>query len=272
MVRTPGMLVLGLVLLVAAVPLLARDDWREPGCIPAGHVSLEVVGDERGTLPLWWPDRGGRWDDHYLQGTVEARQGERYRLRVANRTGGRIGLVIAVDGRNIISGERSFLRPSESMYVLNPHRSGTFSGWRSGLHSENRFYFTTARDSYSGAWGDTSRLGTIEVAVFQERYRSRRYEPPMYDQDAAKAAAPSAAGESNLECRPARDAGPGTGYGEEIHSRVYETEFDPEAFPSERQVIRYVWPGALRVDPEPPLRYTPEDDSSGFAPPPPRRY
>ncbi len=257
-----------------AVPLVGREFRVDTCCEPASRVEVEVVGDERGTLPLFWPERGGRWDSGFLQGTVEARPGERYRLRIRNRTGGRIGLVVAVDGRNIISGVRSYLRPSESMYVLNPGQTGVFHGWRTGLSRENRFYFTSAADSYAGAWGDTSRLGTIEVAAFQERVRFRRLEPspcpPCFDKAKGKVA-PSVAQESRAGCvMPERDSRPGTGFGEEVFSRVQEIEFETESFPVERQVIRYEWPGSRRRY-EPPPRYLPEDDRSGFTPPPPRR-
>ena len=42
---------------------------------------------------------------------VEAVRGERYSVRVVNRSPYRLGLVIAVDGRNIISGIRRSTRP-----------------------------------------------------------------------------------------------------------------------------------------------------------------
>jgi hypothetical protein len=258
-------------LLGLAAPLVAREFRPDGGGEPTSRLEVEVIGDERGTLPLFWPDRGSRWSEGYWQGTVEARAGERYRLRIRNRTGGRIGLVIAVDGRNIISGDRSCLRSSESMYVLNPGQTAVFHGWRSGLSRENRFYFTTAEDSYAGAWGDTSRLGTIEVAAFQERARFRRLtplpSPPWYDEARGKVApaAPQRSRAEGLACE--RDSRPGTGYGEEVYSRVQEIEFDAEPFPFERQLIRYEWPsGRRRYEPAP--RYLPEDDRSGFAPPP----
>lgn len=265
-----------------AIPLLAREYYLPPST--DRYVEMEVVGDERGTLSASWFDRGGRWDSHNFQGTVEARRGERYRLRLFNCTDRRIGLVIAVDGRNIISGDRSYLRPSESMYVLNPRQTGVFNGWRSGRDRENRFYFTDESDSYSGRWGDTSRLGYIEVAVFLERPRPQPPYHPFLEKDRAESQAPSA--ESKRKSESAARQGtlsdeylgrsrPGTGYGEGIYSHVHETDFDAESFSAERITVRYEWPeiyhhhgpGGYRV---PSPRYLPEDDS-GFAPRPPGR-
>ena len=49
---------------------------------------------------------------------VEAVKGDRYLIEVTNQTGRRIGVVIAVDGRNIISGKKSDLKRNEQMYII----------------------------------------------------------------------------------------------------------------------------------------------------------
>ena len=253
------------------IPLLAREMYYHPPDRDK-YVSLEVVGDERGTLSVLWPERYGRWDSHNFQGTLEASRGERYRLRLTNCTDSRIGLVIAVDGRNIISGDRSYQRPSESMYVLNPRQTGVFNGWRSGMSRENRFYFTSETDSYAGSWGDTSRLGFIEVSVFMERPRPEPIHP-IFEKDQARSRSDNAPGAS---VQKSEESSPGTGYGEEIYSRVRETDFDPESFPAERISLKYEWPSAFHTQNDhryhaPSPRYAPDEDDSGFAPPPPRR-
>ncbi|NJN46483.1 MAG: hypothetical protein HC808_08405 [Candidatus Competibacteraceae bacterium] len=98
--------------------------WRE-----WNPVDIEII-DERGRVfkqyPLSHQDRRDKTNKAYLQ----ARQGENYTIRVRNRTQRRIGLVIAVDGRNIISGEKSFLKSNERMYILNPYQQTTYEGWR----------------------------------------------------------------------------------------------------------------------------------------------
>ena len=70
---------------------------------------------------------------------AEAVKGTHYRIEVRNRLNRRIGLVIAVDGRNIISGAKSWLKNNERMYILEPYGSGSFAGWRTAQDRINRF-------------------------------------------------------------------------------------------------------------------------------------
>ena len=97
---------------------------------------------ERGPgLPLY-PVASGQANT--FRAYVEAIRGERYSIRVRNHSPYRVGLVIAVDGRNIISGKKSFLQPQERMYILDPHGWGYYDGWRSSNNQVNTFYFTDA--------------------------------------------------------------------------------------------------------------------------------
>ena len=57
--------------------------------------------------------------DGALRSYLQAEKGARYEVRVRNVTGERLGLVIAVDGRNIINGKKSDLARTEPMYVLD---------------------------------------------------------------------------------------------------------------------------------------------------------
>jgi hypothetical protein len=200
---------------------------------PDRGVVVEIIGDERGVLDFYWPE--GRRSDYCC---IEAKFGERYRIRVHNNSSMRVGLVVSIDGRNIISGKRSYSRNSESMYVLDPWQSSSFSGWRSSMHQVQRFYFTDEEDSYAGRLGDYSSIGWIKVAVFHTRYVSP---PPLkyQEQDLAKT----------------RSSRPGTGYGEGQNSQAQRVSFDPENFASQLIKIKYEWPDN-RIH------------ESGFAPPP----
>ena len=101
---------------------------------------------------------------------VEAVKGDRYSIQVTNRSGSRIGVVIAVDGRNIISGKKSDLKRNEQMYIIGPYESNTFEGWRTGMDRTNRFYFTEQSDSYAEkVFADASAMGTIALAVYREK-------------------------------------------------------------------------------------------------------
>jgi hypothetical protein len=99
---------------------------------------------------------------------VEAVKGDHYSILVRNLLNRRVGVVVAVDGRNIISGKKSWLRNDERMYILEPYGQGEFKGWRTNLDNINRFYFTDAADSYAAAFHDESAMGVIAVAVYPE--------------------------------------------------------------------------------------------------------
>ena len=98
-----------------------------------------------------------------------------YSVQIRNRSNERIGVVIAVDGRNVISGDRSNLSPNERMYVLGPYQQESYEGWRTGKNRVNRFYFTDEGDSYAGAWDDYSAMGVIAVAAFRENAPVQRW-------------------------------------------------------------------------------------------------
>src|SRR5690348_4572128 len=81
---------------------------------PPRDVTVEVV-DEHGATFAQTPVRAqGKLYRAYLQ----AERGAHYRIRIVNQSGQRVGVVVAVDGRNIISGARSELERGEPMYIL----------------------------------------------------------------------------------------------------------------------------------------------------------
>lgn len=201
---------------------------------------------------------------HNCKAYLEAVKGERYGIVVRNLLNRRIGVVIAVDGRNIISGKKSRLRSSERMYVLEPYATGEFNGWRTGLDRVNRFYFTDAADSYAAAFRDESAMGVIAVAVYPE---VRRCESPMdmtREMGAAKGA-PSARAQSESA---------GTGFGREEYSPARTVDFVPESSAAEKIYLKYEWRSTLCRQGiadcaggwQRPNRMW---DEEGFAPPPP---
>ena len=104
---------------------------------------------------------------------MEAVKGEKYSIEITNRSNRQIGVVIAVDVRNIISGSKSDLKNNERMYIISPHATNSFEGWRTGMDKTNRFYFTEQSDSYAErVFSDGSAMGTIAVAVFREKLAS----------------------------------------------------------------------------------------------------
>lgn len=226
---------------------------------------------------------------------AEAIKGDHYRIEVKNRLNRRVGLVIAVDGRNIISGTKSWLKNNERMYILEPYGSGEFAGWRTTQDRINRFYFTDVPDSYAAAFGDGSAMGVIAVALYPE---VPRYEPPIplsrtppsYSRgevgkaagSADKAEADSAAPAASSERMKKKTAGAeqalesaGTGYGRDEYSPSQIVAFEPEKWAVETIYLKYEWRSTLCklgvVECAKPPRRPPNRlwDNDGYAAPPP---
>ena len=256
-------------------------------------VEVRIVTDDGRALPTYPVKLGPGLRKVY----AEAFKGDHYRIEAVNRLDRRVGLVIAVDGRNIISGAKSWLKSDERMYILEAYGSGSFAGWRTDRDRINRFYFTDVPDSYAAAFGDESAMGVIAVALYPE---VRRCEPPALQSEgppfamhgrAGKTAgsadrvqnapaAPSAAGEL-LKSKAAGSAraieSAGTGYGRTEYSPSRVVAFEPERQALETIYLKYEWRSTLCrlgvaecVQPprRPPNRLW---DNAGYAPPPPFR-
>jgi len=195
-----------------------------------------------------------------------------------------VGVVIAVDGRNIVSGAKSDLSPSERMYIIGAYETSTFEGWRTGMDRINRFYFTEQRDSYAErAFADGSAMGTIAFAVFEENAPpppppqiffnggARKDEalraPETKKSSAEDAARPAGKASAKAENLPQA----GTGYGEETHSPVRIVQFKPENVMSQKVVFKYEWHQELCKRGVLPCREKNRmwsQENEGFAPPP----
>ena len=216
---------------------------------------------------------------------AEAVKGENYRIMVRNNLDRRVGVVIAVDGRNILSGGKSWLRNNEQMYILEPYATAEYGGWRTGRDRINRFYFTEAPDSYAAAFNDESAMGVIALAAYPEirhrpvpQYRNQYHQDqPQKSMSGAGSMAPGATAESDRSSSPReKKAEAGTGYGSEEYSPSIAVAFEPEATAYEKTFIKYEWRetlcrlGVIRAQPPQPPRNRMWDGD--FAPPPPRRY
>ena len=247
-----------------------------------GAIDVEVISGYGHVLPEYPVKRKGRTYRAYL----EAERGDEYAIRVSNRTSERVGVVVAVDGRNIISGKHSKLRSSERMYILGPHESSVYRGWRTGQNRVNSFYFTDAGDSYSAAWGDYSAMGVIAVAAFAERvyYDDYRHDHKYKsERKSQRQSAPQAKGKSHSKRHGAESDSAGTGFGNESWSPSRRVYFEPERKPFNKVFLKYAWRETLceqgvidcyRRDHKPRRhnRFWDERYSDNFAPYPPRRW
>lgn len=96
-------------------------------------VQVDVVDRDSGQPLRVYRDHG--------RPVVAGRPGARYAVRVANRSGERVMVVVAIDGVNIMTGETA--ATDQDGYVLEPWQSASLTGWRK-THSEvAAFEFTS---------------------------------------------------------------------------------------------------------------------------------
>jgi len=211
-------------------------------------VDVRIVSDKGEAFPKYETFlRGHREGEYYY---LEAVKGQRYSIQITNKSDRRIGVVIAVDGRNIIDGKKSDLLRNERMYIIGPYDTNTFEGWRTSMDRTNRFYFTEQSDSYTErVFADASAMGTIALAVYKEKIPkiAPRLDMSSPKREAPSAGAPSASGESRatdkykLEEREQA----GTGFGETTYSPAHEVQFDPEHTMAGKIVLKYEWRSEL---------------------------
>ena len=107
--------------------------------------------------------------------------GERYNIRVENRTGRRVEAVVTVDGRDVVSGRvGDFV--GERGYIIDPYDQVVIEGFRQNYDQVAAFRFVTPGQSYSSRMGTPQNVGVIGVAIFPERWREpirpQRIAPP----------------------------------------------------------------------------------------------
>jgi hypothetical protein len=242
------------------------------GATVGDWVRVEVLTDKGLSLPLYPTGISDPKKKVY----AEAVKGEEYTIFIRNLLPRRVGLVVAVDGRNIISGKKSWLRNNERMYILGPYETGCYRGWRTASDRVNRFYFTDAGDSYAAAFGDGSAMGVIAVAVYPEVERIVSPAPPAeHSRERAGAASPQAPPAKRAPADSSMESA-GTGYGREESSPSRVVAFEPEARAVETILIKYEWRstlcrmGIVSCAPARPPKNRLWDEGE-YAPPPPRR-
>jgi len=234
-----------IVTVILAVMISAVQVWA--GSI-GDSVEVRVLSESGSELPFY--PVSARYPAKKVY--AEAVKGDHYRIMVRNRLNRRVGVVIAVDGRNIVSGQKSWLKNSERMYILEPYEQYEYAGWRTAQDRINRFYFTEVPDSYAASFGDQSAMGVIAVAVYPEQH----YEPPVQYRSQGSGGAPSAAAPSVAPERSKSAAAPsakaemmersaGTGYGRSEDAPSRTVAFEPEPRAVETLYIKYEWRSTL---------------------------
>lgn len=199
-------------------------------------VDVELI-DRQANQPLQtYAYRGSTW--------VAGRPGNRYAVRMTNRSGQRVLVVLSVDGVNAVTGETAAL--GQTGYVLAPYQSTEITGWRKSMTEAAAFYFTALPDSYAARTDRPDNVGVIGVAVFREREvvvrRPVESEPRVAqaNSDRARAESSAAPAPSAKAAGEARDDRLGTGHGEREYAPTSQTTFDRASErPAEIVRLRY---------------------------------
>ncbi|MFT7459457.1 MAG: hypothetical protein ACI909_002138 [Planctomycetota bacterium] len=247
--------------------------------IRSSAIEMSIVADDGRIFPIYDVDRHVANNTH--RAYLEAVFGENYAIQVRNNSNRRVGLVIAVDGRNIISGQKSALSHSERMYILAPWQTATYDGWRTSNMKANQFFFTDAEDSYAGAWQDHSAMGVIALAAFHEKPQHRDYLKKNAPRAIGRADMPSElesssdrVEESSVYKERKRQAG--TGFGDEKYSYAKVVTFKSLKIALQKYFYKYEWretlcqKSVIDCAPAHPNRFWPEHEGRyGYVPYPP---
>lgn len=226
-----------LTLAAAAAALLAT-----PAFAIGSLVDVDIVDRSQNELLPVYQQRGTAW--------VAGRPGSRYAVRLKNRSGARVMVVLSVDGVNAVTGETAEL--GQVGYVLMPGQSTEITGWRKSLTEAAAFYFTALPDSYAARTDRPDNVGVIGVAVFRERQREPELSRRPYDSaepsvaqnaDRARGAAESSASPASPAAKSAgslREERLGTGHGEREFMPTSQTHFERASErPNEVVRLRY---------------------------------
>ena len=145
--------------LLAALMLAGFGAFALPACAAGSLVDLQIVDRTQGHLLDIYRQRGTTW--------VAGQPGNRYGVQMTNRSGGRVLVVLSIDGINAISGDTAAV--GQTGYVLGPWESAEITGWRKSSTEAAAFYFTALADSYAARTDRPDNVGVIGAAIFRER-------------------------------------------------------------------------------------------------------
>jgi hypothetical protein len=237
-------------LLLTLVAAAAASACGSPPAYAVGSlVDVQVVDRSRGEQLSTWRYRGASY--------VAGRPGDRYAVRLVNRSSGRVLVVLSVDGVNAVSGETAAF--GQTGYVLGPYQSAEITGWRKSYSEAAAFYFTSLPDSYAARTDRPDNVGVIGAAVFRERVPepvTRWFEPapPLAKENgaagrvegerqaqaSADSATPAAAARARPESIAKDEKKLGTGHGEREYSPTSQTAFErASSTPADVVQVRY---------------------------------
>lgn len=125
--------------------------------IAGGAVTVSVIDESGQPYPSV---RSGQ------RNIIIGEQGRRYAIALQNRTGGRIEVVVTVDGLDVIDGETGAY--TKRGYLLSPYGTLTIDGYRRSMDEVAAFRFGSVGAAYAARKGDDRNVGVIGIALFEE--------------------------------------------------------------------------------------------------------
>lgn len=184
-------------------------------------VQVDLIDRDTGALLQGHQHRGDTW--------VAGTPGHRYGVRLANRSGERVLVVLSVDGVNAVTGQTA--TPGQAGYVLEPWTTAEIDGWRKSLQDVAQFVFTDLGDSYAARTGRPRNVGVVGIAVFSEaRSAWTQPRPPAVAKGRANESgstapqSPASRGYAG-DATTATEQAIGTGHGQRQWSPVSQTGF-----------------------------------------------
>ena len=206
--------------------------------------------------------------------------GAAYEIRVHNRTGQRVEAVVAVDGRDVVTGQPIDPRRHRG-HLVTPFGSTSIAGFRSSSASVAQFRFSTIPRSYAWRTGTAWGIGTMRVWIFEESVPEPIVVIPHGHPGMPESRSRSHATGGAVDAAPSAPRDMGTEYGEQRWSPVTRTHFQRRSHSASAVLgIRYqshealaaagilqpapVWNEVVVYGYETPYYWSPQ----GYAPPP----
>jgi len=265
-------MLLAAALLAVVAPAHARGWGRDPEvhlAIAGGTLDVALAPDGASPLRLT-PDGPHRFT---LTGSTAPLVGHAYSVRLRNRSGERLKVVVGVDGLNVYAKETVVGSADGDVgSILDPWSERTLTGWQLDDERAQRFVFSPPEWSEGQGITD-SRIGLLTVQAYRERreIESRPWldrrdgaapsdsEAPMGSSRESAAGAPAeppaatlkAQADSNVAApAPAGRAPIGTTAGDEVASAVRTVFFEAATrYPEAWTVIDYGTTRLARVHP-----------------------
>jgi hypothetical protein len=203
-------------------------------------VDVQVVDRGQSEVLPVYSYRGASW--------IAGAPGSRYAVRLSNRTGGRVLVVLSVDGINAVSGQTAAV--GQTGYVLGPYQSTEITGWRKSLTEAAAFYFTSLQGSYAARTDRPNNVGVVGAAIFREKSHESARRPAELNEPLLGAQdSDHKSGAAESTAMPAPPAAPlaarrgeplGTGHGEREYSPTTNVAFERASDgPAELVQVRY---------------------------------